>query len=133
MQLATERYSKVLKLHPDYTMRFNARINRAIAFDSERGDSEGIKKELKKMLKDIKNEDFRDQIYYALAELELKEDNEPLAIEYLIKSAKYSVINEKQKGLSYLKLANIYFEQPNYINAQAYYDSTIQNLSLIHI
>lgn len=132
LQLATERYSKVLKLNPDYTMRFNARISRAIAFDATGGDSESIKKELNKMLKDIKNEEFRDQIYYALAELELKEDNEPLAIEYLKKSAKFSVSNKRQKGLSYLKLADIYFEQPHYINAQAYYDSTIQNLPKEH-
>ena len=76
------------------------------------------------MLKDTKNEEFKDQIYYALAELALKEQDEPLAIDYLKKSTKFSVSNDKQKGLSFLKLADIYFEQPHYINAQAHYDST---------
>ena len=84
--LATETYAKVLKLSPDYIMRFNARISRAIAFDVNGSDSRAIKKELNKMLKDIKNEEFKDQIYFALAELALKESNEPLAVEFLQKS-----------------------------------------------
>lgn len=124
--LASERYARVLKLNPDYTMRFNARISRAIAYDVTANNSEDIKKELRKMLKDLKNEEFKDQIYYALAELALKEDEEPLAVEYLQKSIRASLNNNKQKGLSYYKLADIYFEQPNYILAQENYDSSLQ-------
>lgn len=130
--LASDRYARVLKLNPDYIMRFNARISRAIAYDVSANNSDAIKKELRKMLKDVKNEEFRDQIYYALAELALKEDDEPLAIDYLRKSTRYSVTNNKQKGLSYLKLANIFFEQPNYISAQENYDSTLQFLPEDH-
>ncbi len=131
-QAATTWYTQVIKLKPDYTMRFNAKINRAIALDITAGNSDDIKKELRKMLKDGKNEEFRDQIYYALAEIALKEDNEPQAIEYLRKSAAASTTNTKQKALSYLKLADIYFEQPDYLNAQTYYDSTLKFLPEEH-
>ena len=130
--LATETYAKVLKLSPDYIMRFNARISRAIAFDVNGSDSRAIKKELNKMLKDIKNEEFKDQIYFALAELALKESNEPLAVEFLQKSVNSSVSNDKQKALSYLRLANLYFERPDYIAAQERYDSTLQFLPEDH-
>lgn len=130
--LAMQNYKRILKLNPDYTMRFNAKINRAIAYDVSGGSSEEIKKELKKMLKDEKNEEFRDQIYYALAELALKEDDEPLAVEYLKKSTRVSMGNTKQKALSFLKLADIYFERPSYVLAQAYYDSTLQFLPEDH-
>jgi tetratricopeptide (TPR) repeat protein len=130
--LATETYAKVLKLNPNYIMRFNARISRAIAFDVNGSDSRAIKKELNKMLKDIKNEEFKDQIYFALAELALKEDNEPLAVEFLQKSVNSSVSNDKQKALSYLRLANLYFERPDYIAAQERYDSTLQFLPEDH-
>jgi tetratricopeptide (TPR) repeat protein len=129
---ATKYYTEVLKLNPEYIMSFNARINRAIAYDVTSAGSEDIKKELKKMLKDSKNEEFRDQIYYALAELALKEDDEPLAIDYLKKSTRFSVSNNKQKALSYLKLADIYFEQPEYVKAQAHFDSTLQYLPEDH-
>lgn len=124
-RVASELFSEVLKLRPDYTMRFNARINRAIAYDVSADNSEDIKKELFKMLKDTKNEEFKDQIYYALADIAIKEDDEPLGIRYLKRSAKTSVSNVKQKALSYLRLANIYFEQPHYLNAQSYFDSTL--------
>lgn len=122
---ATRLYTQVIKLKPDYVMRFNARINRAISYDVNTLGSEEIKKELRKMLKDSKNEQFKDQIYYALAEIALKEDNEELAIELLRKSAKYSISNNRQKGLSYLKLADLFFDRPAYVNAQAHYDSTL--------
>lgn len=129
---ATESYTEVLKLNPDYTMRFNARISRAIAFDVSGSDSKAIKKELNKMLKDTKNEEFKDQIYFALAELALKEDDEPLAMDLLQKSISSSVSNNKQKALSYLRLADLYFERPEYIAAQERYDSTLQFLDKEH-
>lgn len=124
LKRANELYADVLGLRPDYVMAFNAKINRAIAYDSESSNAEEIKKVLFKMLKDRKNEEFYDQIYFALAELALKQKDENLAIEYLKKSTKVSTVNVKQKALSFYKLADIYFEQPDYINAQAYYDST---------
>lgn len=130
--LATEAYTDVLKLNPDYTMRFNARISRAIAFDVNGRDSKAIKKELNKMLKDIKNEEFKDQIYFALAELALKEDDEPMAVILLQRSINSSVANDKQKALSYLRLADLYFERPDYIAAQERYDSTLQFLTEEH-
>ncbi|MBL4707870.1 MAG: tetratricopeptide repeat protein [Flavobacteriales bacterium] len=130
--LATEKYTQVLKMNPSYKMRFNARISRAIAYDVKGADSKAIKKELNKMLRDVKNEDFRDQIYYALAEIAIKEQDEPLAIAYLKKSTKFSVSNKKQKALSFLRLADIYFEQPSYIAAQEHYDSTLQFLPEEH-
>lgn len=130
--MATNYYTQVLKMKPDYTMRFNARISRAISLDITASNAEDIKKEMKKMLKDKKNEEFRDQIYYALAEIALKEDNEAQAIDYLKKSVKYSISNQKQKALSYLKLADIHFDQPSYVKAQLFYDSTLQYLPEDH-
>ncbi|KAA3649485.1 MAG: hypothetical protein DWP98_06940 [Bacteroidetes bacterium] len=129
---ATELYSQVIKLNPNYTMRFNARISRALAFDATANNSDGIKKELNKMLRDKKNEEFRDQIYFALAELALKEKDEPLAVDYLRKSVKFSVTNNKQKAQSYFKLAELYFARPDYVLAQSHYDSTLQFLPKDH-
>ena len=130
--LATDRYSRVIKLRPDYQMRFNAKINRAVLYDVTSEKGKDIKKELNKMLKDKKNEDFKDQIYYALAEIALKEEDKALAIEYLRKSVKASTNNQRQKGLSYLLLGNLFFEEPSYIKAQTHYDSTLQYLPKSH-
>ncbi len=120
---AIQHYLMVLKKNPTYEMDFNARMNMAKCYDG--GDSRVVIKQLNKMLKDIKNEEYQDQIYYVLAEIALKEKKEPLAIEYLEKSVLLSVSNNKQKAFSALKLAEIYFDNEKYTSAQSYYDSTM--------
>lgn len=122
---ASKFYQMVPKFHPDYAMEFNAKINHARLYDAETGDTKAIKKELARMLKDEKNKEYLDQIYYALAEIVYKEKDIALAIDYLDKSIKESVSNNGQKALSYLKRADIYFEKTNYKEAEANYDSTM--------
>jgi tetratricopeptide (TPR) repeat protein len=122
---ASELFSRVIKLKPRYDMMFNAKINRALSFDSGSEDSDDIKKMLSRMVKDGKNAEFLDQIYYALADIAFKEENEPLGIDYLQKSAALSVSNNKQKALSYLRLGELFYKKPQYIASQAYYDSCL--------
>ena len=107
-------YAEIIKRNPDYDMSFYAKINRALAYDVTAGDIEGIRKILFKMLKDEKNAEYLDQIYYALAELELKEQDEPEAIDYLKLATKKSVKNGNTKGLAFYKLGDIYFQKKNY-------------------
>ncbi len=118
-------YQKVVRGNPDYEMAFNAKINRARSFDVSSPDAASIKKQLNKMLKDGKNADYLDQIYYALAGIAQKENNTDEAIGFLNKSVETSTVNTNQKALSYLNLAEIYFKKPRYKPAQAYYDSTM--------
>jgi tetratricopeptide (TPR) repeat protein len=122
---ASEVFTKVIKLRPRYDMMFNAQISRALSFDVGGEDNNDIKKMLTKMLKDTKNKEFLDQIYYALADIAFKEGDESLGIEYLKKSAASSVNNPKQKALAYLRLGELYFDKPLYVPAQAYYDSCV--------
>ena len=113
-------------------MSFYAKINRALAYDVTAGDVEAIRKILFKMLKDEKNAEYLDQIYYALAELELKEDDEPEGIKYLKLATKKSVKNGNTKGLAFYKLGELAFAKEDYPLAQAYYDSTVAFLSTEH-
>lgn len=121
---ASEAYLAVTKMNPDYKMAFNAKINSAGVF-SGIGDSEKLKKELNKMLRDNKNFDFRDQIYYAIGNLYFKEGNRPVAIDNYAKSVTASFNNQFQRALSSITLADIYFEDLEYRKAQAYYDSAM--------
>lgn len=122
---ASQHFTEVIKLKPRYDMLFNAKISRALSFDSGEEGSEKIKKMLRKMVRDGKNEEFLDQIYYALADIAFKEKDEPLGIKYLQKSAAASVSNDKQKALSYLRLGELFFDKPEYMKSQAYYDSCL--------
>ncbi|MBI5540561.1 MAG: tetratricopeptide repeat protein [Bacteroidia bacterium] len=122
---ASEAYTAVTKYNPPYEMIFNAQINRATCFDFGSGNADQIRKQLSKMLKDDKNIDYQDQIYYAIANLYQKENKTELALENYKLSAKTSVSNQMQKALSFLAMADIYFGKQKYITAQAYYDSTM--------
>jgi len=126
---ASNLYAEVIKRNPPYEMAFNAKINRAESFSSGNGDKNEIKKQLTKMLRDDKNIDYQDQIYYSLANIELKEKNTDQAIKYYLLSAKTSISNPNQQALSYLALADIYFVRPDYPKAQQYYDSTMTFLN----
>ncbi len=125
---ATEQYQKVIRKNPPYEMAFNARINLAMSYDAASGDSKALEKKLKKMLKDFKNKEYLDQIYYALAEVALRNKDKTTAIKYLKLSVSSSVGNNYQKSISALKLADLYFDIPEYENAQAYFDSTVMFL-----
>ncbi|MBL4704517.1 MAG: tetratricopeptide repeat protein, partial [Flavobacteriales bacterium] len=118
---ANASYTKVIRMNPDYEMTFYAKINRALAGG---GNREELKKELLAMVRDEKNAEYLDQIYYALADIELQENNKSEGIAYLEKSAKASKENLHQKTKTYLRLADIYFEDKKYEPAQSYYDST---------
>lgn len=123
--LASEMYSKVIKSNPPYEMAFNAQIRRASSFSVRFGGANNLMKELEKMLKDDKNIEYRDQIYFAMAEIEMKQSNQEKAIEYYKLSAENSVQNTNQKAASFLALANLYYKQPDYKSSQLYYDSTL--------
>ncbi|MGZ4053791.1 MAG: type IX secretion system periplasmic lipoprotein PorW/SprE, partial [Bacteroidia bacterium] len=125
---ASQYFGMVPRLHPSYDMAFSAQINEARLYDISSGDSKVIKKKLMHMLKDDKNLEFKDQIYYALAEIAHKEKDDAQALVYLNNSIRESLSNNTQKALSYLKRADIYFDRIDYKPAQANYDSTMSFL-----
>ena len=119
-------YEAVLELHPDdYDITFSAQIKRAENFDVYMEDIAVIEKDLQKMLRDDKNINYRDQIYYvwALKQLDLEKFLEAESL--LVKSIQSSVDNPRQKGKSYLTLAGIAFDFRDFVPAQAYYDSAL--------
>ena len=121
-ELGKNHFSKVVTSpQAPFEMQFNARINRAYL-----GKDEKIKKELQKMLRDDKNTEFRDQLYYALAKLFLQENNRAEAIILLHKSTYYSTVNKRQQAISYEELGNLSYQIKDYIKAQKYYDSCVK-------
>jgi len=121
---ASEAFRQVIKMSPDYAMVFNARINSAGVFSGE-GNTEDLKKELNKMLRDKKNFDYRDQIYYALGNVHFREGSRDVAEEDYRMSVSTSFKNQYQRALSAITLADLYFEDLNYRGSQSYYDSAM--------
>ncbi|NPD85717.1 hypothetical protein HNS38_13160 [Lentimicrobium sp. L6] len=127
-QEATNLFKKVLKKNTDYKTTFNAKINLAKLYDSETSDSQDLVKSLKKMLKDSKNINYLDQVYYALAEVAVIDEEFGQALEYLRLSVAKSVENEFQKAVSSLTAADLFYKRENYQMSGAYYDTAMMFL-----
>ena len=131
-EMAYLYFDKVVKMNPDYQFKFNALLSRARAFDPKRNDSSKLINEIEKMLKDDKNIDYKDQIYFALAEIALKEDNTEDAKIHLLNSTASNLGNDQQQSISHLTLANLYFDEASYLPAQGHYDTAMTFLSQNH-
>ncbi|MFW5658262.1 MAG: tetratricopeptide repeat protein [Bacteroidota bacterium] len=129
---AYHMYGNVIKFNPPYEFTFNAKINRASVFEAGVVNAKEIKVQLLDMLKDEKNKEFKDQIYYALGNIEIKENKIDEALEYYKLSTWNSVSNDRQKAKSYISIADIYYEFPDYKMAQFYYDSAVMIIDETH-
>lgn len=123
---AYNNYRKCLKSNPDFELSFYAKLNLAqVTKLDQKVDLKKIRGYFTKLLKDDKNREFIDRIYYEMANFEIKHDDPDLAVEYLKSSVSASVNNPRQKGHSFLRLGELYYDlYKDYQLAQAYYDST---------
>jgi len=121
--LSTRYFSQVIRMNPPYDLEFNAGINLAGVTDISRGDAEDLMKSLRRMLRDSKNTDYLDQIYFALGELEMRRGNSDEALKLWSQAAASSTVNSRQKARSYLALGEHFYAQPDYMTAWNYYDS----------
>ncbi len=123
-------YKQVLKMRPEYPMEFRTRLNMIVnEWASGKSSSKPALNSLNRMTKDIKNEEYQDQIYFAMANIALKDKQTDEAISFLKQSLKFNTNNKPQKAESYLKLAEIYFDQEEFVSSKNYYDSTKQVLA----
>ena len=126
---AQQTYARVLDMRgTGFQMRFQARIGMAMAYDPDVGGGGRIRAELHDMLDEDRLAEFKDQIYYALAQLSLREGNEEEAVKLFRQSAEVSEENPVQKGLAHLRLGEIFFERGDYMEASESYSEAVSNL-----
>ncbi len=126
--LALEKYKRVTRYNPPYEMAFNAKVSMAEVYEAGSASSDDLKKLLNKMLRDSKNTEYKDQIYFALGNIASEEGDLEQAIAYYRLSVSTSMQNQYQKGFSSLTLAKIFYDEPDYILSAAYYDSAVSFL-----
>lgn len=125
---AQKNFKAVIKKSDNYEMTFCAQMHLAANYDGSESNRNAITKQLNKMLDDKKNENYRDQIYYALSEIARIDEDQDLRIDYLAKSVAASTENNYQKTFSSIALADLYFEQNDYREAQHYYDTAMMSI-----
>jgi len=122
-------YRKCLSTNPEYEVDFYARLYLAQVTEISRSKSvNAALKSFKKLLKDSKNKEFKDKIYYELGLFELKQKNLKDAIANFNKSVREGS-NKRIDGEAYLRLGEIYYDTlRKYELSQRYYDSATSAL-----
>lgn len=127
------RYKKVIKLNPPYEFAFNAKLNMAKAINMKnRSEVKNAKMVLRDMLRDDKNIEYFDQIYFELGNLELADKNDIGAIAEYTNCLRSKGTDAGIKSSAYLALADLYFKRQDYENAQVYYDSAARTIDPVH-
>jgi tetratricopeptide (TPR) repeat protein len=126
---AFKNYTAIVNSNAIYEMAFNAELNRIRIEEVKSGQKLTRVDRLGLLLKNQNNKEFADQIYYQVAEYYFSKSDLDNAIKNYKFSVRASQKNQTQKGLSYLRIADIYFKnKADYITAKKYYDSTLTNL-----
>ena len=126
-------YDKTISTNPDYEIDFYARLYMAQVVEISRSrDLASARKSFRRLLKDSKNKDFRDKIYYEMGVFEFKHHNLNEAITNYNLAVRAGT-NRQIDGEAYLKLGEIYYDTlRNFQLSQAYYDSAVSSLSPTH-
>ena len=117
-------YEKAISHTTDPLMDVYARLNIvSLSSDKKVNAANFHLSQLLAMAKKEKYQGYRDLIYYAAAELEIRQNNFKNAENWLNKSINYSEGNNSQKTKSYFLLAETLYKNRKYITASAAYDS----------
>ncbi len=124
---AVASFEQAMDFKPSYEMAFNARLQMTMSeWKSGAKSSPGTTEALEKLLKDEKNLEYQDQLYYSLATIALKDGDRAAGREYLQMALNKSSRNPSQKAEAYYQLAELYYEVQDYVGASAYFDSALQ-------
>jgi tetratricopeptide (TPR) repeat protein len=127
-QLAMENFRKVLRLRPTYEMEFNARLNMATSAAGAQDRKFNPEMALNRMLRDPKNEEYKDQIYFALAQIAFKDGNRNNGIAALKQAMANSGPGSFQRAEASYMLAELYYKEEAYVEAYHYYDTASTSL-----
>ena len=103
----------------------NAYIEKAKNFDYEQGDRTAFLELLQELEKDRENRPFLDIIYNQMGQYYQNIDSMSTALNYYNKSIKAFKQDRVLQSVNYNTLAEINFDNAEYRNAGAYYDSTL--------
>ncbi|GAB3703555.1 hypothetical protein GCM10027592_33750 [Spirosoma flavus] len=125
---AVDQYRQVLQSRPTYDQSFYANLY-AIQSNGLTGDQKRLAQSnetFERMLKDRKNEDLKDKIYFTMGLLEARSGRVDKAIQLYTQSVQAAGANTTQVPYTYLEIGKLYYEKKgNYDRAKVYYDSAL--------
>ena len=120
---AYNSFKHVVRLNPPYELEFNARIAQTEVMPAS--DSKHRISKLKRMAASENNKDFLDQVYYAIGNVYLAQQDTLKAIDAYEQGNKKATRNGIEKGVLLLTLGNLYWEREKFTDAQRCYGEAI--------
>ena len=130
---ARNHYRSVVKANSPYEFAFQSNIG-IVKTNSLSGktDTRESRRNLKKMLRDDKNIDYYDQLYFELGNLDVSDGNNAKAIKNYQSAIRKASKNQDLKANAYLVIAKIYYADKNYRQSQKFFDSTAMFITEKH-
>lgn len=126
-EMAVKAFDKVPGMNTPYNFSFNAELRKIELMPQ--GNKEKALSSLTKMTKNSRNKEYLDQIYFAIGNIYLNEQDTIKATENYNKAVKESTRNGYDKVIAQVALGDIYFRQGKYILAQPCYSDAVTQLS----
>ncbi|MCM1312561.1 MAG: tetratricopeptide repeat protein [Bacteroides sp.] len=122
-QLAFKAYGKVAAKNPPYELEFNARIQQTEVIST--GRSKQMIRKLLAMSKNPKNKDYLDQVFYAIGNIYLANNDTLHAIYAYTEGAEKSTRNGIEKGVVLLHLGRLYWDTEDFVKAHKCYSEVL--------
>ena len=124
--MAYKTFGEVIRSNPPYELEFAARIRQTEVFTGT--NFQKMVKKLERMAKNQKNKDYLDQVYYALGNLYMSQEDTTQAIKSYELGVEKSTQNGLDKAMCQIKLGDIYFEKRDYIKAQPNFSGALAGI-----
>ena len=116
---AYKAFKKVPGKNPPYELAFNARIKMTEVMSGT--DSKRMIRKLKSMARNPKNKEYLDQVYYAIGNIYLAQKDTTHAVWAYKDGVEKSTRNGVEKGVVWLHLGQLYWEQQEFVKAKECY------------
>ncbi len=120
---AYKAFKKVVRCNPPYEMEFNARIAQTEVMAQSNGKQ--MISRLRRMARSDNNKEYLDQVYYAIGNIYLLQNDTLEAISAYEKGNKESTRNGIEKGVLLLTLGNLYWQMEKFGDARRCYGEAI--------
>jgi tetratricopeptide (TPR) repeat protein len=119
-------FGQVASSNPPYEIEFASRIRQTEVFPG--GNYDKVLKMLKRMAKSDKNKDFLDQVYYAMGNVYMTQQDTAKAIGCYAEGIEKSTQNGMDKAICQIRLGDIYFMQKDYLKAQPCFSGALAGI-----